>query len=378
MVAMNSILLFCGGWLASEIGITLLFAFWDPTVFRTDLQRYTISNAERARMEKVYDSELGWKNRYPTRFGERRRILTHDDAILSTFGDSFTYGVDVGDGETWQAFLAELLDRDVYNFGVPGYGVDQALIRFRSDLSLTQTPIVTLAFIPENINRIVSVYRKFYYPPTGIPMTKPRFMLVDKRLTLLPNPIGSIRELRNLQSTEFLARLSSTDWWFPKPARALDMEFPYTFSLLKKVTEEFKDARGGSDAKSDAVPRSYATLWGEESTRTMLFSILDAFVRESKSQGSAPILMMLGNEREVTGVYLRRVLPAREQFLSFCRLRRYLCFDGIGALAMKARDRNEIKSWFVTHPTAAGNRMTASLLADYLRAVSYDGARDER
>jgi hypothetical protein len=48
---------------------------------------------------------------------------------INTYGDSFTYGDQVSDGETWQEYLAGHLGEPIRNFGVGGYGVYQAYRR---------------------------------------------------------------------------------------------------------------------------------------------------------------------------------------------------------------------------------------------------------
>jgi hypothetical protein len=48
---------------------------------------------------------------------------------INTYGDSFTQGHQVSDGETWQEYLAAHLGEPVRNFGIGGYGVYQACRR---------------------------------------------------------------------------------------------------------------------------------------------------------------------------------------------------------------------------------------------------------
>jgi hypothetical protein len=48
---------------------------------------------------------------------------------INTYGDSFTEGNQVSDGETWQEYLAGHLGEPIANYGVGGYGVYQAYRR---------------------------------------------------------------------------------------------------------------------------------------------------------------------------------------------------------------------------------------------------------
>src|SRR5262249_16347034 len=53
----------------------------------------------------------------------------HEPCRLNAYGDSFTEGVQVSDGETWCEYLAAHLGEPVRNFGIGGYGVYQAYRR---------------------------------------------------------------------------------------------------------------------------------------------------------------------------------------------------------------------------------------------------------
>lgn len=60
-----------------------------------------------------------------------RRMVNHADrpCRINTYGNSFTQGVQVSDGETWQEALAAHFGEPVRNFGIGGYGVYQACRR---------------------------------------------------------------------------------------------------------------------------------------------------------------------------------------------------------------------------------------------------------
>jgi len=62
--------------------------------------------------------------------GERARIHYADDPCrINSYGDSFTYGDQVSDAETWQEYLAAQSGEPIRNFGVGSYGVYQAYLR---------------------------------------------------------------------------------------------------------------------------------------------------------------------------------------------------------------------------------------------------------
>jgi hypothetical protein len=72
--------------------------------------------------------------------------------LLAT-GDSFTYGAEVGDGESWPAYLQELVGRRVINAGVPGFGLDQIVLR-SEQLAVTFRPaVLVVGFIADDVHR---------------------------------------------------------------------------------------------------------------------------------------------------------------------------------------------------------------------------------
>ena len=113
-------------------------------------------------------------------------------ARIAVFGDSFVHGDEVAFPDTWAATLETALDADrpteVLNFGVGGYGTDQALLRWRT-LGHHYTPdLVLVGLQPENVNRNLNLVRALYLPTTGIPFSKPRFVLRDGALTAVNLP----------------------------------------------------------------------------------------------------------------------------------------------------------------------------------------------
>jgi len=68
-------------------------------------------------------------------------------------GDSFTFGDEVADGESWPAQLERILGRPVLNAGVSGYGLDQAVLRARKLAAAIGPAWVIVSFIPEDIVR---------------------------------------------------------------------------------------------------------------------------------------------------------------------------------------------------------------------------------
>ncbi len=114
----------------------------------------------------IYDPELGWVPKSSNQWGTSITILKEgvrsngrgevwdgtDDPILAV-GDSYAFGDQVRDSETWPAQLEKLSGKRVINGGVDGYGVDQIFLRVRSLLSRYRFSTVIFSFIPDDIRR---------------------------------------------------------------------------------------------------------------------------------------------------------------------------------------------------------------------------------
>ncbi|MDP3939512.1 MAG: hypothetical protein Q8R92_15440 [Deltaproteobacteria bacterium] len=79
-------------------------------------------------------------------------------------GDSFTFGDEVSDGETWPAYLEQALGRPVLNAGVFGYGLDQAVLRAEAIVETTRPAILIVSITPDDIARCEYSYRFAWKP----------------------------------------------------------------------------------------------------------------------------------------------------------------------------------------------------------------------
>jgi len=113
------------------------------------------------------------------------------DSCVALFGDSFTWGDEVAPEHAYGNVLAELLNCRVANYGVGGYGTDQAAIRFMQVVD-DDAPIVILGHFADNITRNVNQLRDFIAGDRfGF---KPRFVLEEDELRQVPLPTLSAEE----------------------------------------------------------------------------------------------------------------------------------------------------------------------------------------
>lgn len=106
---------------------------------------------------------------------------------------------------------------EVLSFGGGGFGLDQAYLRDQEFADTVACDVVFIGLMSENIDRRVSIYRPFYVEQTGLPLTKPRFVLDAERLMLRPNPMASLADHQALldDSKSILPLLGSSRLLLP-------------------------------------------------------------------------------------------------------------------------------------------------------------------
>jgi hypothetical protein len=195
--------------------------------------------AARTAYPSAYDPLLGYVPRAGARGTDNvwRRTVTIDaDGLrenggvrppgvpVLVIGDSFAFGDEVDDADTWPAQLEQRLGRPVLNGGVFGYGLDQIVLRGEQLLGgvARAADVVILAILPEDVLRCEFSYRYAW---------KPYFTLEGGELALhnVPapqpheGPPGESRLRRALRGS-FLAdrvfrRLDPDGWAVPDSVR---------------------------------------------------------------------------------------------------------------------------------------------------------------
>lgn len=157
---------------------------------------------------------------------------------ILVFGDSFTYGDEVSDQETYPYYLQQLLpNAEVINMGVHGYGHDQMLIFLQEEGIKYKPDIVILGFIAADMRRNTLQFRDY---------AKPRFIVERNTLRLIGSPVPPPAyflkwEWANVKSWEILkliAREYGSKLGFKD--RNMNSEF-ITAHILKRFIEVVDD-----------------------------------------------------------------------------------------------------------------------------------------
>jgi len=180
----------------------------------------------------VFDRDLGWTvgpdrqsanglYRSDT-LGARRHGATGaapGEAVWALcFGDSFTHGDDVSGEDSWVYHLSRKLGRPIVNFGVPGYGIDQALLRYGRLGGRFEAPRVLIGLMADNIGRHVNRYRPYISPEEQVFFVKPRFLWDGRELSLLPSPFRTLGDYFSPALPARLVDAGREDRWY-RPER---------------------------------------------------------------------------------------------------------------------------------------------------------------
>ena len=153
--------------------------------------------------ENVYISR---DSQYNINANSARLNLEHEkyDKKIITFGDSYSFCRHVNDNQTWQWYLSKSTQTNVENYGVGGYGIDQALQLFNQKCKNLdrETKVSIMMIVPETISRIVNIWKHYneYGNTFGF---KGRYIVNNNKLKWINNPINSIDKYSRLDDYYF-------------------------------------------------------------------------------------------------------------------------------------------------------------------------------
>jgi len=246
---------------------------------------------------RVYDPMLGWKINsngeqpplyFSSSYGSRvpkseyRMEINSRKADIVTIGDSFTHGDEVSCEDSWPYLLGQLRNKKVVNFGVSGYGIDQAILSYI--YSPIEADTVVLGIIPGDFERATNiVYKGIYY---GGNRSKPMFYFKDDGSYELKNqPCLSGMDLWNefnlgVESDFFKNDKSYNDVLFKKEF----LNNLFSFRILKMLKYRYDYIKPPIYLKINENPNYYYIL-----------KILKVFYEECAKNKDFPMILLLDN-----------------------------------------------------------------------------------
>ncbi len=313
----------------------------------------------------IFDAELGWQigpNRrsvnglyHSNSSGERivPSIAGAAPPWAAAFGDSFTHGDDVRDEETWVAGLGAR-GLPTVNLGVPGYGVDQAWLRYRRTKDRIVSPVVLIGVMADNIARHLNRYRPFITPSDRIFFVKPRFERRAEGLSLVSSPFRSRTdyELPPEVLREALIEVGRQDRFFdPRLYETSVLDRSKLFRIVRTL-------RVDPMAHAD-----WRALYADESALALTLAIVEGFAEEVRRDGRAPLIVFLPDSSVARDVAGGRT-PPTAAFLE--RLKRLDCpLVDLTPTVARFADTPDFATAFLPHYSPALSRAVADYLAEW-------------
>jgi hypothetical protein len=208
--------------------------------------------------------------------------------LVAAVGDSYTFGLEVRFEQSWAAQLEVLLGPDfrLLNFGVDGYGVDQAYLRYQRDVRPWRPALALFGFIEHDLTRSMVVYPFVSFPEWGFPFSKPRFALNGGGLELLnaplpgPDDVLGTRAIRELPFIDFDPGYHASEW----------NRRPWHASyVLRFLVSRFP-------RPSPANPRAEGAIVSRINTE-----LLVAFDRHARTEGTEPLIVYFPSRGDFQG-----------------------------------------------------------------------------
>lgn len=269
---------------------------------------------------------------------------------IAIVGDSFTFGLEVQYEETWghQLELALGSEFQVLNFGVDGYGVDQAYLRYQRDVLSWHPEVVILGVINDDFRRTMCVYGFLCFLGGEIPFPKPRFVMGERGLVPLNLPLpmpdsifakDSITELPFIDDDISFQRFEWERGFY---------QYVYSLRFLFSKYPRWP------------VP---GPLVNDEARKSVNGLIFRSFVRLARESGSIPIVVYFPSSSDFMPESRGRVGIARE----------VLRGNGVPYLDMTdcVSKVSSAERFLIRHYSPATNTAVAICLHDSIREVSH-------
>ncbi len=287
---------------------------------------------------------------------EYKAVKPQDILRILIIGDSYSHGEEVPFQHTFGYYLEQLLNNagiptEVINLAVGGYGMDQALLRWRHSGRNLSADIILLGLYFEDVQRNVNIIRSLYMPASGLPFSKPRYILEKNILQLINVPTLSPEEITNILENPI------TEWDLSRHEQFLtignyDEKIIYKSKFIAMLTELFFPVEENS---------FFYSLSYEPAQLAM--SLLDTFQSEIEQDGSQFILVHIPNVIDV--IKKRFTMEPKYSGLLSEIEKNHLVYKPLQKLAEQS-EKKSIFDLFMKggHYSAVGNKIIAQVIAE--------------
>jgi hypothetical protein len=295
---------------------------------------------------EIPDEHLGWSLRAGARTPPRSGIVYATNALglrsaprevpeteagsarrVLVCGDSFVHGDELDWPETWIEVAEEELGpgHEVWNAGVPGYGTDQAVLRFERLAPRIKPDLAVLGIYRQNLLRSLTFFRSLQNPETALPWSKPRFVLEGAELRLMNFPVVPPSRVEAVLETYAQSSLAEFDrFYWPEfyESHWSDSLRLLRFLRSRAAVERFRErsleflARNGEALRmGSALARRFAESARGLGAEPWVLILPDHADLERHQRGEGPLLLPLLEDLRAAGIPALDLAPDLVQAL---------------------------------------------------------------
>ena len=249
-------------------------------------------------------------------------------------GDSYAMGAEVDDDSTWPAFLQTVLGRRVLNGGVPGYGIDQVVLRAERLAPKYEPEILLVGTIADDVERarmriLWGLQKPYFEIDRGrlalrnVPLAEPE---LDPRPDLLRRVLGY-----SYLMDVAMRRLGYMAWWRRGQPSHIEPAHDYGDKVACLLMDRLAALRERQHTRVVLVAQYSRQTWEAEHFRRNEVAVIRAVAGCARARGIETI-------------------------------------DTYAAIAEAVRARGIDGSYTGIHLNPAGNKLTAEAIASWLRA----------
>lgn len=327
-----------------------------------------------------YDKDLGWIlqpeyrssiyqfNSKGMRSGSKEYNFQPKDDILriGLFGDSFI----VSDDEPFDRSLGYYLEKDlnargvkveVLNFGVGGYGMDQAYLRWQKTGIKYNLDLVVFGFQAENVKRNLNIFRALY-SHGSFPFSKPRFTLKSGKLQVINSPALSTGDIGKIFESRDLADLKQYEYFYLK--RQYQNRLLYLFKSGSYLYERIVNCK----YLNAYVERPFYKLSEEPSQ--LALKIVDIFKRDVENSGAEFLVVHLPKHGDLFTLKSGSKLPYQELLERIVTKTETILPEHHLLKRLRAMPSSNLKYLFnfSLHYSGEANEIIAKTISDHLQS----------
>jgi lysophospholipase L1-like esterase len=249
-------------------------------------------------------------------------------------GDSYAMGAEVEDDASWPAFLQATLERRVLNAGVPGYGIDQVVLRAEALVARYTPETLIVGLIADDIERarmrILWGLQKPYFEIENGALVLRNVPLAEPELDPRLDPLRAVLGYSYLMDV-VMRRLGYMAWWRRGQPSHVEPAHEHGEQVACLLMDRLAALRDRHALKIVLVAQYSPQAWEAEHFRRKEVAVVRAVADCARARGIDTI-------------------------------------DSYAAVAAAVRARGIAGSYTGIHMNPAGNRLTADLILDWLKA----------